>query len=336
MPLRWKKSCVGLALEATAGTFLAPDATPTTSTILPALNVKVGDIKPAFDGEVATRLSYMGDVAHYRSGFSREISFDLYLKGAAAAGTVPDWDRCMLACGMSKTVTAATSVAYKPATTMDGSTTGTPAVTNPLLGGYSIAVYEDGLRYAIAGAMGNVKFSWKAGECAMMSFSYQGVAQVDADIAVPTLSTLDTVVPVAFGATDFTVNFGTAWTGATFTELELDMGNQLLEFRDGNTSGGIKGFYIMDRKSTGYWLMDAVAVATQGLEGFYRASTTGSLVSGTNGSAAGNRYAVALNRVNLDAYSMAERESYRQHKWPFRLVVTNAAADSDTFTLTLT
>lgn len=335
MPLRAKKACVGLALEATAGTFLAPDATPTTSTILPVMNLKVGDPK-CWEGEIATRYAYMGDVGKYRTKFTREISFDIYLKGSGTAGTVPDWDRCMLAAGMSKTVTAATSVAYKPATTMDGSTTGTPALTNPLLGGYSIGAYYDGLRYAIAGAMGNVKMTCKAGEPVMLSFNYQGVAQADADIAVPSLSTLDTTSPVAFGASSFTINFGTAWTGATFTDFEVDMGCQLAEYTDGNTSGGIKNIHIMDRKGTGSLTLDAVVVATQNLYSFWSAGTTGSITTGTNGSVAGNRFVIACNRVQLDAGSHAEREAYHQHKWPFRLVLTNAAADSDTFTLTLT
>lgn len=336
MGLRIRNSCVGIVKESTGGTFVAPDSAPASDTaIIPVMNLKVGD-PSGFEAEKESRFAMMGQGTVYRSKAVREISFDLFLKGSGTAGTVPDWDKYMLASGFFKTVTAATSVVYKWATTMDGSSSGTPAVTYPLIGGYSIAAYEDGVRYAIAGAMGDWSFKGTAGEFGVMSFKYQGIAQTDADIALPTLSTPDATSPVAFGATGFTTNFGGAYTAADFSELTIEEGAVLAQHTNANAASGLKGIYIMDRKPKGKINPDAVLVATQAFYAHWAAGTVGTLTTGTIGSVAGNKAVIAVGRAVIDAPTHEERDTWRVHGIPFRICTLTGATQGDEFSITLT
>jgi hypothetical protein len=149
-----------------------------------------------------------------------DLEFACEMAGAGAAGTVPAYDRLLRACGMARSVFAASRVEYTPISDAPESA--------------SFQVFYDGIRYAMRGARGNVQFDLTAGQTPKMRFKFTGFDHAAAEIALgsPTYSTwqapdviVDTnTADVTFGGTLTTGNIagGTAFPSLGLT---LDLGH---------------------------------------------------------------------------------------------------------------
>ena len=215
MPYKIKKAIMAIKVEAVSGT---PE------TLAAADAFRASDISIDDDVKMAARsgvkessLSPLGDVAGPKIG---KISFKIELKGSGAAGTAPEYGECLKAAGMSETIVAVTSVTYKPS---DQAST------------YTLAVYEDGVKYFIAGACGTVKFSCKHGEIMVAEFEMTGLYQEPLLAAMLASTSLDTTTPKPFiGAT------ATTWNAIAMiiADAEFDLANTVTMRPDVSKTNG--------------------------------------------------------------------------------------------------
>ena len=114
--------------------------------------------------------------------YSAKISFEVEAKGSGTAGTAPEYNALLLACGLQDTITASTSCVYTPLSTASSSVT--------------IYIYQDGSKWIITGAVGTYEISCKSGGIPTFKFTFDGhvSSHVDASLVTPTLSS---VVPPA-------------------------------------------------------------------------------------------------------------------------------------------
>lgn len=118
MALRNRNAVTLFKIESTPGTDAAPvaasDAIATENfRIRPALNtIRTNEDSGSLD-----------DLGPIVAGMQVVINFDLRLKGAAAAGSAPEWGKVMRACGWAETLTASAIPAAPEACAAGGSTT---------------------------------------------------------------------------------------------------------------------------------------------------------------------------------------------------------------------
>lgn len=198
------------------------------------------------------------------------LSFKVEAKGSGTAGTAPALGKLLRACGFAETVVAVTSVTYNP----------TSALANiPTL---SLAIYKDGLRKAIKGARGNVKYSAKDGEPGMFEFEFLGVLDgAPTDVAMLTPSGVDTTVPIALLSATFSI----ASFSAFISQITFDMGNTLAPRGDINQASGYISTLLTKRNPKGSFDPEDELVATHDFYGRWLAGTTGSLTWKHQGSA---------------------------------------------------
>lgn len=197
------------------------------------------------------------------------LSFKVEAKGSGTAGTAPAVGKLLRACGFAETVVASTSVTYAP----------TSALSNiPTL---SMAIYKDGVRKALKGARGNVKYSAKDGEPGMFEFEFLGVYDGTTDAAILTPSGVEATVPVSLLAATFSI----ASFSAFVSQIAWDMGNTLAPRADINQASGFISTLLTKRNPKGSFDPEDELVATHDFYGRWLAGTTGSLTWKHQGSA---------------------------------------------------
>jgi hypothetical protein len=183
----------------------------------------------------------------------KEVSFDIELIGASAAGVAPAWGPLLRACGMAETLIAVTRVDYTP-------------VTVSL---ESVRIYCNyaGVQHNIGGARGDCTVSLKIGEIPMLRFRFQGIDNSESEVALPsvTLSAFQTpqVVTAAFtpnfklGGTVSPTGAPAISAGTAFpsTGLEISFGNSL-NFKN---LIGLQEMEIVDREMAGHIDIDQTA-----------------------------------------------------------------------------
>ncbi|MBS0150452.1 MAG: hypothetical protein JSR31_05880 [Nitrospira sp.] len=197
------------------------------------------------------------------------LSFKVECKGSGAAGTAPALGKLLKACGFGETIVASTSVTYAPISAL---------ASIPTL---SLAIYKDGLRKAIKGARGNVKYSAKAGEPGMFEFEFVGVYDGTTDVAILTPSGVETTVPVSLLSATFSI----ASFAAFVSQITFDMGNTLTPRGDINQSSGYISTLLTKRNPKGSFDPEDELVATHDFYGRWLAGTTGALTWKHPGSA---------------------------------------------------
>ena len=319
MGLRVRNAVVGVKLEGTAYTLNAPVA---------------ADCFYAFDasyqpsGELFKRQEtrdHFGRFDGIPGIATGQISFKVTIVGSGTAGTAPHFQDALSACGMSETIVAATSVTYKPVSTFDGAGDNQGAT-------YTVAIFEDGVRYAIKGAQGSVKFTCKAGEPLVAEFSFSGGYVAPIDVSVPTPAGVSTEVPPTF------LSAGLSTIGTytpVFESLEFDMARALSPVTDANDANGTKGFEITGHDPVGSFDPDMVLIATNDYFAQWRAGTTGTITTGTIGSA-GNQIQMVATRCQYDAHSMDEAEGRRKLGSSFIITTSTSASEGDDFSLAFT
>lgn len=197
------------------------------------------------------------------------LSFKVECKGSGTAGTAPALGKLLRACGYGESIVASTSVTYAPISAL---------ASIPTL---SIAIYKDGLRKALKGARGNVKYVAKAGEPGMFEFEFVGVYDGTTDVAILTPSGVDTTVPASLLSATFSV----AGFSAFVSQISFDMANVLTPRGDINQASGYISTLLTKREPKGSFDPEDELVATHDFYGRWLAGTTGSLTWKHPGSA---------------------------------------------------
>ena len=150
---------VGAAIESTKGT----------AETVAAAQAKILAYEPAFEFNPAKfkrnpfrkTLSRMSSVTGQRFA---ELTFRAELMAPAIAlkGTSPANGIYLQACGLDESLTGSTSSAYAPISTLSS------------MECLTIAVWEDGIKKVLAGAMGNARLIFTIGEPVMVEYTFMG------------------------------------------------------------------------------------------------------------------------------------------------------------------
>lgn len=210
--------------------------------------------RPAADG-FSNRASTVG----LRSG---TVSFKADLHGDGAGG-VPAWASTFLpACAI---VDLGGGI-FGPKTALPFEGTGTDSGVRTL----TLAVYEDGRRKMLTGAMGTARFVNPTGKNAFVEFTFQGSWNSTADSAVLTPS-YPSVLPLRFAAAG--IDLG--GFEPCVAELSIDLGNdvQMRECQKNLNGSGYRGAFVGNRKVVGTMDPEAQLVADYDTYGDWLNST---------------------------------------------------------------
>lgn len=278
-----------VVLAATETTYNT-DATPTAaanSILVEKLSYKPAGLKMAKRSSIKATL---GTLQQIYAGMLLEVSMDVELKGSGTAGTAPEMDPLLLACGMASTVTASTSVVYNPASSNQKSAT--------------IYIYEDGSLYKLTGCRGTWKLTGKVGEVPMLSFTMTGHVSGPSDAALVSGSYVSTVPPAFID-----VPFQVGTYGAIIETLELDFGNKVEMPTDVSAVDGYGEVIIGERDVKGKIDPQATLVATNDFWGQFKGGTTMALDTGVVGATAGNQWELKAPAIYYENMGVGERNT---------------------------
>ena len=246
-----------------------------------------------------------------------QIDIRVEMKGSGTAGTAPSIGKLLCGCGFAEA--SAATVVYTPSSADASSST------------LTMCVRIDGMDYKMFGARGNVKFSATANELMFAEFTFTGIFSAVTDTALFSGMTYESTMPAPFRATSTTLNFGTAWSTAVFSEFSLDMGNTVSLRSNANSATGLAYAQIVARDPSGTFDLDQVLVATQDLDAFWKTPTTAALAMDL-GSAAGNKLSFAAPALQIVDMAPGERDGVATQVLTFHL--RGGATGDDELTIT--
>lgn len=183
-----RKYAILAKIETTYGT----DAVPTggANAILVS-NVNVNPLNANNVDRNLLRIYYGASEQLIGTAF-KEVSFDVEIAGASAAGAAPAWGPLLRACGMAETLIASTRADYLP--------------ISSAFEALSMYCYADGVQHILLGARGECSLSMKVGEIPKFSFRFQGINGGSTAVTNPS-TTLSAFVTPQVVTDAFTPNF---------------------------------------------------------------------------------------------------------------------------------
>jgi hypothetical protein len=304
MPLLTRKRLILLESEGTYGT----DPTPTGAD---AVLVRDLNIVPLQSDVVSRDLvrPYLGASEQLLANTRVECTFSVELAGSGTAGTAPRYGKALLACGMSETVVAATSVTYAPVSASFGSCT--------------IYYNIDGVLHKVTGARGTFTINGAVGEIPTIDFTFTGIFNTPTDTALPSVTYGDQATPVVFKAGN-TTGFELLSYAGCLQSVSFDVGNSLV-YRE--LVGCTKEVLLTDRASTGSVVLEAVTMATKNY--FTAALSDGTLgnLLFQHGQTAGNIVDFASTRVDIGDVSYSDQDGIHMLNIPYTCVPSTAGND---------
>jgi len=302
-------------IETTYGT----DATPVGATdgvLISSLDVSPLELETV---ENTVIRPYMGGYTQLIAGRTAKLSVEVPLAGFGTAGPAtptPGLDALLRCCGLARTITAGTSVAYTPISTGFESAT--------------FYAYIDGTLHKILGARGTATFSLATKQRPSYKFEITGLYSpvTDAVLIQPTLTAYQTALPVQFGNTTLASFLGSA-AGVALSSLEIALGNTVT-YR--NLVGNREEVLITDRQMTGSFEIEALPVSAKDIWSAIN-SLALSAISVTHGTVAGNRVTLASAVAQATNPKFGDQDSIVTVSGDLRFV---PSAANNEFSLTLT
>ncbi len=272
-------------IQPVAGT----DAVPTGPlNAIMAMNISAQPISAEFAKRNNIK-PYLGNMGSVPVAVHAEISFEVELAGAGAAGTAPKYGTLLRGAAFSETVTAGTSVVYAPVTSAQ------EAVTMY----YNL----DGILYKLTDAKGTVAFGFSAKGIPVMKYRFIGLYSTPSDVVTPVgVDYAGFKDPVAVNAVNTPVCSLHGISGKV-QSIDIDMANQLV-YR--NVIGG-ESILITDRQPTGSYAMELESVATKDWYTTIKTGTLGPLAV-THGTVPGNIIQLASPKVQVLDPSLSESD----------------------------
>jgi len=326
LPIRVARAIVGLLEESVPYTFNEPSA----GNSFHAVNIGFSPTSQLYKRK-DTR-SHFGRLDALPGSAEADITFEIPLVGTTSMATpsLPYWWKAMVACGHSVTGVAATSITFKPTSTFDGSGT-FPAITQPFEV-YSVALWDEGVRYAISGAQGDISISSKQGEPLIAKFKFHGAYVATADDTQPVVTDTVIVPPVCLGAT-LSVH---GVTSLAFDGFEFTKGNVLSKRGDISQTSGVRGAWITEQEPMIKISPEMVTVASLDFFGKWRSGAVGVFNTGTIGGTTGNKFALSCPRAQFRDLGLGEREGARIADMGLALTTLGTDAAGTDYTLVIT
>ncbi|ALO46572.1 phage tail tube protein [Pseudohongiella spirulinae] len=253
---------------------------------------------------------YMANDFSINTAPSVQLTFDVELAGSGDAGTAPQLDALLRACGFASTVVAETSVTY-----------------SPVSGAFeSCAIYYnyDGEMQKIVGARGTWTLNMARGALPSVSFTITGlyakptaVEQYD-----PTYTAISPLPFSSYNTTTFSVH-GQAVRGEG---LSIDGGVNVVH----RNLAGYDGVNITDRAPTGSVSFEAPTIATKDffaqMESHNKSPVTGA-ISVVHGTTAGNIVTITAGQTQITNINEQDSDGIRTFSAEFIPVPTDSGND---------
>lgn len=313
-----KRELVLAEIESAYGT----DPTPTGAETILVRNIthQPDRLRMVQRGAIRTSL---GELQQIYGGMLQAINFECEVKGSGTAGTPPEIDPLLRACGLKVTNVASTSDTYAP--------------TSSSLESCTIHYFEAGaggtsqVRHILTGCRGNLELAYTAGDILLARFSMIGKrtgAPTDQTLPTPTY---DTTVPQAVKGLATTIG---GVNGLVVQSYTLNLNNEIIVPDDLNDAEGYGQILIAGRDPTIELTRHNELVATLAPWADLASGTARAFVSGTLGGTAGNRIALAAGQMHYRGLSQGDDQGVRTNTYTFGLH-ESGSVDSD-FTLAFT
>ncbi len=267
MATRYIRNTAILAkIESTYGT----DSTPTEgANALLVSNVSINPLSAANVDRDLVR-PYMGASEQLVGPAYIELSFDIELSGAGAAGTAAAYGPLLRACGFAETLSASVRAEYN--------------LVTPVADSVSIYYFSDGVKHIAKGCRGTLSLKMSAGGRPVLSFKFLGLdgGVTAASPSALTLTAFKTPTVISEPNTG-DLTFGATYTAATPTltggtgypsqGIELDLGNAV----NYTPLLGGESVDISQRQVTGKILLDLTAAQEVTFMASVKANTLQSL-----------------------------------------------------------
>jgi hypothetical protein len=249
---------------------------------------------------------YLGASEQLLANTRVECTFSVELAGSGTAGTAPRYGKALLACGMSETIVATTSVTYAPVSASFGSCT--------------IYYNIDGVLHKVTGARGTFTINGAVGEIPTIDFTFTGIYNTPTDTALPAVTYGDQATPVVFKNGN-TTGFELLSYAGCLQSVSFDVGNTLV-YRE--LVGCTKEVLLTDRASTGSVVLEAVSMATKNY--FTAALSDGTLgnLLFQHGQTAGNIIDFVSTRVDIGDVSYSDQDGIHMLNIPYTCVPSTA------------
>jgi hypothetical protein len=304
MALLLRKRLILIETEATYGT----DPTPTGAD---AVLVRDLNITPQ-QSDVVNRdvvRPYLGASQQLLANTRVECTFSVELAGSGTAGTAPAYGKALLACGLSETIVASTSVTYAPVSGSFGSVT--------------IYYNIDGLRHKVTGARGTFSINAAVGEIPTIDFTFTGVYNAPDDSALPSATYANQANPLIFKNGN-TSSFQLLSYAGALQSFSFDLGNSLV-YRE--LVGGTKEVLLTDRSATGSTTIEAISIATKNYFAAALTDTTLGNLDFTHGTVAGNIVDFASTKVDIGDVSYGDQDGIAMLTIPYTCVPSTSGND---------
>jgi len=284
-----KRAVVGWGLETTYGVEAAISQYVLASDV---------DVKP--EGDVVERgvqIASLSKLPHLIGAKWQSVSFKVRVKGDGS-----EIDGLLQACLMAKTDTG-TSYDYQPATS------GGKSVT--------LAIWKDGIKHVLTGAVGNPEVLTEAGQPGVLSFTFQGLWNAPVDAALPSATYVSQEPPICQSA-----NLTIGGDSVIAQQVQIALNNNIAPRRSLNAANALAGFIITSRAPSGSFNPEVVTLATKNFINEWQAGTDAAL-SITIGSATGNKCIITAPKVRYESIAYGEREEILIYDIPFRLYMNS-------------
>jgi hypothetical protein len=304
MALLLRKRLILIETESVYGTDPSPDGAD-------AVLVRDLNITPQQSDVVNRDLirPYLGASEQLLANTRVECTFSVELAGSGTAGTAPQYGKALLACGLSETVVADTSVTYAPVSSSFGSVT--------------IHYNIDGVRHKVTGARGTFVINANVGEIPTIDFTFTGIYNAPDDSALPSVTYANQATPLVFknGNTD---TFELLSYAGCLQSVTFDVGNTLV-YRE--LIGCTKEVLMTDRSSNGTVVLEAVTIATKD---YFTAALTDSTLGNLtfqHGTTAGNIVDFASTQIDIGDVSYSDQDGIAMLNIPYTAIPSTAGND---------
>ncbi len=273
------------------------DPTPTVGTnaiLIRRVDARLDRLRMIDRGAVRASL---GTLQQIYAGALRAISFEAEVKGSGAAGTVPELDPLLKACGMGATIVASTSVTYAPAST---------SISSCTLWWYE-SVGGANVLHKMTGCRGTCALTFKAGDIVVARFDMVGKPTTVTDVSTPS-PTYSSVVPIGIRNLSTTLN---AVANLVIQNFSLSLNNSIDVPDSVIDTNGFGNIVITKRDVQLMLQKHAEPVATIDSFAHLTAGTAIAFASGTLGSTAGNRLALNCGQMHVRDIAPGEDANMR-------------------------
>jgi hypothetical protein len=187
--------------------------------------------------------------------------------------------------------------------------------------------YNDGRFFSMCGAVGKVKLPFRPGQIVRPEWEFKGAWVAPTDVALIT-PTYPTIIPPRFASA--TVTLGGA--NYKFSELDIEIENELTMREDATKASGIHSFCITNRRIKVTLDPEAALFATKDFYADWAAGTQAALAI-TLGSVTHNTVSIAMPKLQVTKCELGDRNGILVDKLEMQSN-RNAAAGDDEMVIT--